>query len=574
MIVENRRSYVVAAMTVAVAALLLSSCGGPGLPELSVDQGGLGVFNALPLFRWVSSVSANVKDAEYTLNDGATWTPVGPGISEFRPDAPLPAGSYTLSLRYRTWSGWSDSAAESFTVQEIFAYTPDDTYYDEHQWALPLIDMPLAWGVLDEIFPNRDEVVVAVIDTGYLDHPDLLANINTTDGYDFIADIPMANDGDGIDPDAHDAGDDVGDGYGNSWHGTSVAGNIAAVTDNATGIAGVAREKITIMPLRVLGKGGGYTYDIAQAVLYAAGLSNDSGTVPVTPAKIANLSLGGGELDPALELVFQQVIEAGLIVVAASGNASYDPEWEPVGYPASSEYTIAVGAIGQTSDVSYYSQMGAELDVVAPGGDLSLGPQTGVLLPSAYSDATYPTVPADYIYVFIQGTSFACPHVAGALALLVAIDPTLKLETARDLLRRSGSNMDEPLIPGLFEIGILNMASLIELRFGGRIATSIDRPIFNWAEGFSVTGPGATSAVAQVPESERDPHSLIVQMARSGEAALGALGGMSGVRSIQGRTELRLVRLESDIDLKAMREALLADPEIQSVYYNYRYHPL
>ena len=155
--------HAVATMTVAAAALLLSSCGGAGSPELSVAQGELGVFNALPLFMWTSSVAANIKDAEYTLDDGATWIPIGPGVSEFRPDAPLPAGSYTLSLRYRTWSGWSDSAAESFTVQEISAYAPNDTYYDADQWALPLIDMPLAWGVLDALFPGRDEVVVAVV---------------------------------------------------------------------------------------------------------------------------------------------------------------------------------------------------------------------------------------------------------------------------------------------------------------------------------------------------------------------------------------------------------------------------
>ena len=548
-------------------------------PTVTVDQGGLGVFNALPRFAWVATSSASVKDAEYSLNGGETWVRIGPGVRESRPDAPLAAANYTLQLRVRSWSGWSDSASVEFTVQAIAGYQPNDTYYLEHQWALPLIDMPLAWGVIDALFPNRQDVVVAVIDTGYLNHPDLLANINESDGYDFISDLATANDGNLLDPDAHDAGDDVGDGYGNSWHGTSVAGTIAAVTHNAAGVAGVARDKVTVMPLRVLGKGGGYTYDIAQALLFAAGLLNDSGTMPATPAKIANLSLGGGGVDSYMEQILQQVTEAGLIVVAASGNDSDDPSWVSVGYPASSRYTIAAGSIGQYSDVAYYSQMGAELDVVAPGGDLSLGPQTGVLLPSADPGATYPPAPAEYNYAFIQGTSFACPYVSGALAVLATLDTTLDLESARDLLKRSGSNLDDPLIPGLFEIGILNVASLMELHFGGRIATSIERPIFNWVEGMASGAPMSAvrtqPKISVRPEPDADQGSLIVRFVDSATAPEMVLSRVAGIRDLRGPgTTSRLVLLEQDSDLESIRRALLADPAVEAVHYNYRYQPL
>jgi subtilisin family serine protease len=561
-----------------LATLLFVSCGGATSPTLVVDQGELGPYNALPLFSWNPTSTASIKEAEYSL-DGVTWVPIGPSVREFRPDAPLPAGDYTLQLHTRSWSGWSDLTEVTFTVQEIAGYQPNDTFYAQYQWALPMIDMPLSWSVLDELFPDRGSVVVAVIDTGYLDHPDLVANINEADGFDFIEDTVTANDGDGIDPDAHDAGDDFGDGYGNSWHGTSVAGTIAAVTNNATGVAGVAREKVTIMPLRVLGVGGGWTYDIAQALLYAAGLPNDSGGVPDTTAKIANLSLGGGGSDPYMDEVLEQVTEAGLIVVAATGNSSDDPVWAPVGYPALSPFTIAAGSVGMTSDVAYYSQMGAELDVVAPGGDLSLGGETGVLLPSAESTATYPPNPAEYNYAFIQGTSFACPYVSGALAVLVAIDPTLDLATARDLLRRSGSNLDDPLIPGLFEIGILNMASLMELHFGGRIATSIERPLFSWVRTMvadSQVYPETTSGQgAPPPEAEKDQGSLIVRFANPEEGPAEALARVAGVRSIRGAMgSTRLIELEPAVNLESIRETLLADPAVQAVYYNYRYQPL
>ena len=585
------RSSLSTAHVIAVLFLLvlpLASCGAPDPPQLAVDQGGLGVHNALPLITWSPTASARARDAEYSLDGGATWTPVAPGVSEFRPDDPLPAGSYTVTLRYQTISGWSAEASADFTVQNVSPYAPDDEYYAQYQWNLPLIDMPLAWGLLDALFADRDSVVVAVVDTGYLDHPDLVGNVNGAQGYDFIRDIyetDVENDGTGgIDPDAHDAGDDVGDGWGNSWHGTSVAGTIAAVTDNATGVAGVAREKVRILPMRALGVGGGYTYDIAQCIRYAAGLDNDSGTYPVTAAKIINLSLGGGFVtDAYMDTAMQAATDAGAIVVAATGNASDEPDWERVGSPANSPWTIAAGAIGDSSDVSYYSQMSAEVDVVAPGGAMYL--DDGVLLPSADPNINPPTL-GTYGYYFMQGTSFACPHVAGALAILASIDPDLDLQTARDLLRRSGSNLDEPLIPGLFEIGILNMASLLELHLGGRIASTVERPIFNWVaelglDAAPVPDPGpadshATGRRAPPAAADRDETTLIVQFMPDAVAAgSGRATRVAGVQSLQGRTgRARLIALEPGADLEATREALLADPAVEAVYYNYRYYPL
>jgi subtilisin family serine protease len=558
------------------AGALLASCGELGPLAVTVSSGTLGQYNAMPVISWEVGGSA-VTRVQYSWDSGETWVELGPAVPSFRPDEPLAAGTHTVTVRYRAAGSWSEPVSETFTVVAVNASTPDDEYYAEFQWALPMVDMPLAWGLIDVLYPSRDGVVVAVVDTGYLDHPDLLANIDTVNDYDFIADVPTANDGGGLDGDAHDAGDDEGDGFGNSWHGTSVGGAIAAVTNNGSGIAGLARENVTILPLRALGVGGGLSYDIAQAVLYAAGLENDSLTTPAVPAKIINLSLGGGVFDPVLDSAMQDATAAGSIVVAASGNASDDPNWFGVGYPASSEYAIAAGSVGQLSDMAYYSQIGSALDVVGPGGDLSLGPQTGVLLPSADAFQSFP--PSTYLYAFIQGTSFACPYVAGALAVLATVDPSLDLDTARSLLRRSSSDLTEPFVPGQFEVGILNVAGLFEVHLDGRIASEVERPVFS-VRAASVDGTQsvATGRLSRspAPQSEappaefRDQSTLIVVL--RDDRVVPAVAGVASARGTTGN--MRLITVEPGSSLQTVRDQLLSRSEVSEVHYNYRYRPL
>ncbi|NNJ95209.1 MAG: S8 family serine peptidase, partial [Halobacteria archaeon] len=151
---------------------------------------------------------------------------------------------------------------------------PLDQYYPL-QWHYPLINLPQAW----DITTGSSNVTVAVIDTGVLSaHPDLQGQL--VPGFDFISDPFNANDGDGIDADPSDPGDSgVG---GSSYHGTHVAGTVAAATNNTDGVSG-SSWATRIMPLRVLGLNGGTTYDIRQAIRYAAGLSNDSGMTPAQP---------------------------------------------------------------------------------------------------------------------------------------------------------------------------------------------------------------------------------------------------------------------------------------------------
>jgi len=217
---------------------------------------------------------------------------------------------------------------------------PDDEYYPM-QWHYPLIHLPQAWEVWEslEASTGTSEVIVAVIDTGILsNHPDIDPD-SLVDGYDFISKTSISLDGDGMDSNPEDPGDDL-EGR-SSFHGTHVAGTIGAATNNATGVAGIARN-CKIMPLRVLGNGGGLASDIRQAIYYAAGLSYKSGPVPSKRADIINLSLGGSSYSDLDQQAIYDARAEGVIIIAAAGNyASSDPM-----YPAAYEGVISVSSVG------------------------------------------------------------------------------------------------------------------------------------------------------------------------------------------------------------------------------------
>lgn len=315
---------------------------------------------------------------------------------------------------------------------------PNDPYY-RHQWHYPFIGLPQAW----DITTGDNDVVVAVIDTGVVtDHPDLAARMmrdarNRPVGFDFIADPHMADDGDGIDADPYDAGD--GDSVGtSSFHGTHVAGTIGADTNNADGVAGVMWHG-SILPIRVLGRGGkGSINDIAQGIRYAAGLANVSGTVPPKRADVINLSLGTPNedcgpyppVDTATRTAIEDAIGTGAIVVVAAGNDNC--HWpDPM---TTIEGVVSVGATDQGGRAPY-SNFGAELDVVAPGGNMDAHADgdawpDGVLSASA-EDSEGETKSS---YVFSEGTSMAAPHVAGVFGLMLSVNPDLEPTDINHLL--------------------------------------------------------------------------------------------------------------------------------------------
>jgi serine protease len=300
--------------------------------------------------------------------------------------------------------------------------TPNDPYYGL-QWHYPLINLPQAWDFTTGT-PASGDVVVAVIDTGVmLAHADLSAKllrdgVGNVVGYDFVSNIASSNDGDGIDPNANDPGDESTPSS-SSWHGTHVAGTVAAGSDNGVGVSGVSWGA-RIMPVRVIGKNGGSSYDVMQGIRYAAGMANDSGTLPARRADIINLSLGCQNCFSASEqTLFNQVRAAGVIVVAAAGNESTSQ----LLYPASYAGVVSVSAVAIDSSRAPYSNFGSMIDVAAPGGDISRDRNA-----DGYADGILSTLVSSSLgsdYRFYQGTSMAAPQIAGVVALMKAVHPGL-----------------------------------------------------------------------------------------------------------------------------------------------------
>ena len=308
-------------------------------------------------------------------------------------------------------------------------------------------------------------------DTGVLlAHPDLQGRL--VSGYDFISDSILALDGDGIDDDPDDPGDRSPGG--SSFHGTHVAGTIAAATNNGTsGVAGVTWAT-GIMPLRALGRGGaGTSYDILQAVRYAAGLENDSDTTPERPADVINLSLGGSASSQSEQDVFTAARSAGVVIVAAAGNESSSQ----ASYPAAYDGVISVSAVDINSSLAPYSNFGSTVDVAAPGGNTAKD-----LNGDGYPDGVLSTAGDDsagsinFVYKFYQGTSMATPHMAGVAALMKAVYPSLTPAQLDNLLATGSitkdigdAGRDDSFGYGLIDAGkAVNAAS--ELSSGGAAA--------------------------------------------------------------------------------------------------------
>jgi serine protease len=299
-------------------------------------------------------------------------------------------------------------------------FTPNDPQYS-NQWdyfdATGGMRVPAAWDKSTGAGIN-----VAVIDTGYRPHADLSGQI--LPGYDFITSSTIANDGNGRDSDASDPGDwtpagSCGSGVpaqdeASSWHGTHVAGTIAAKTNNGVGVAGVAYGA-KIVPARVLGRCGGYTSDIADAIIWASG-----GTVTGVPAnanraRVLNLSLGGtGSCDTTTQNAINSARSRGSVVVVAAGNSNVNASTSS---PANCQGVIAVAATNRAGGKASYSNYGTNVTVAAPGGDT-----TGGIL-STLNTGT--STPAGDTYAYYMGTSMATPHVAGVVALMLAKNPNL-----------------------------------------------------------------------------------------------------------------------------------------------------
>ncbi|WP_444893573.1 S8 family peptidase [Microbulbifer sp. TRSA001] len=344
--------------------------------------------------------------------------------------------------------------------------TPNDTSY-LNQWhyyeSTGGINLPSAWDIT-----QGEGAVIAVLDTGYRPHPDLIDNL--LPGYDMIWDTFVSVDGDGRDSDATDPGDwytdkacgddpDIPSESDSSWHGTHVAGTIAGVTNNNMGIAGVA-YKAKIVPVRVLGRCGGYSSDIADGIIWGAGGTVAGLPTNPHPAQVINMSLGGyGSCGTTYQNAIDTARSLGATVVVAAGNKSSNARLYS---PASCDGVVTIAATSRSGGLSYYSNYGNVVDVAAPGGAQSYYDDPNGILSTHNSGATDPGSDS---YFYSQGTSMAAPHVAGVAALLYSADPSLTPDEVETILTDSARSF--PSSCSGCGAGIVDAAAAVAMANGG-----------------------------------------------------------------------------------------------------------
>lgn len=316
---------------------------------------------------------------------------------------------------------------EPDAIMTATGLNPADALYSQ-QWGFTGthgMRVPGAWD-----YNTGSGTVVAVLDTGITAHPDLDRNVVA--GYDFISSSTAARDGNGRDANPRDEGDwyaagecgspQAGD---SSWHGTHVAGTVAAVTDTQ-GVVGVA-PNAKIQPVRVLGKCGGSLSDIADAIIWASGGSVAGVPVNSNPADVINMSLGGsGTCGTTYQNAINAAVNRGVPVVVAAGN-----ENQPAANarPANCSNTITVAASTSSGARSSFSNYGSAVDVTAPGSSIISTVNRGTTTPTTAGHASY------------NGTSMATPHVAGLTALMLAQKPGITPAQVESTLKSTARPM-------------------------------------------------------------------------------------------------------------------------------------
>lgn len=383
--------------------------------------------------------------------------------------------------------------AEPDRLKHPLFVIPNDPSYTSRQWNLFVpspqnlggANLPNAWG----ISAGSNTVTVAVLDTGYRPHQDFGAVM--LPGYDFISDVPTANDGDGRDADAQDPGDWITGAENiaftspfyacgaldsrnrpvnkltpSSWHGTHVAGTIAAQMNNGIGIAGVS-PNIQLLPVRVLGKCGGYDSDIIDGMRWAAGLAVAGVPSNPHPAQVLNMSLGGGggPCSAAYQSAVTDIVKAGKVIVVASGNDGAST----IGPPSNCTGVIAVTAHAIDGDNAWYATIGPGTTISAPGGDC--GGMNANCIAAHYpgifslinSGTTTPVAsPGGDTYTAYSGTSMATPHVAAVAALMLSVNPALTPAQISAYLQSSarphppGTICTQPANSGMCGAGLLD----------------------------------------------------------------------------------------------------------------------
>lgn len=315
--------------------------------------------------------------------------------------------------------------------------------------AVASINATKAW----ELSTGSSTVVVAVLDTGVRpEHPDLAGRL--LKGYDMVIESTTANDGDGRDADASDPGDWVTQGESetrtselagceasnSSWHGTQTASLIGAASNNGVGMVGVAWG-VKLLPVRVLGKCGGYDSDIIAGMMWAAGLPVPGLPTNPNPARVINMSLGAsGSCSQSYREAVNSITtkENPAVIVASAGNSS----GHAVGTPANCPGVIAVAGLRHIGTKVGFSDLGPEITISAPGGNcVNTGANATCLYPLLTASNTGTTVPVSSSYTdsfrISVGTSFSAPLVAGTVALMLSAQPILTPSMVKSMLQSS-----------------------------------------------------------------------------------------------------------------------------------------
>lgn len=347
-----------------------------------------------------------------------------------------PQGTNASSIEWALNRLGSDPAVE-YALEDkrvqVHTTTPNDPSFSS-QWYLRAgpagSNFQAAWSR----FTGSASTVVAVIDTGVLaTHPDLIGRV--LPGYDFIANVATANDGDARDPNATDSGNWISQSDRNTsqfsncsvrnsnWHGTFVASLIASNTNDGYGIAG-ADQSAKILPVRVLGKCGGTISDMVDGMRWSAGLDVPGVPRNTTPAQVLNLSLGSPSFCSSFEQnAVNQIRAQGSVIVAAAGNGGGRAD-----SPARCNGVIGVAALDDDGLKTPYSASGTGVNIAAPGGwnRFMVGAGNAGTTTAGAHNLTQKT-----------GTSFAAPLVAAAAGLLKGLNPMLAPDEIADILNRS-----------------------------------------------------------------------------------------------------------------------------------------
>ncbi|MFI5311870.1 MAG: S8 family serine peptidase, partial [Gemmatimonadales bacterium] len=400
----------------------------------------------------------SVADAMAALRNDAS-------IESVAPDDILPMLDSYVATPFEPPVVKSSAPSTSALAGAVAGLLPNDPLLFPELWHYNMVGAPRAWAKTT----GSANVLVAVVDVGVrFDHPAVSANF-TNDGYNFVtagnrlttaqpicggaATTLLPEAGYGPDPTAPDDLEFTGTCWSRSTigdHGLHVSGTIGAVGNDGVGTVGI-NWQVKIRPVRVLDiTGSGSFFDIAQGVLYAAGLaaSNGAGGTVTAPSRAAiiNMSLGGYGTSTVLANAVAAASNAGSLIIASAGNDETNFQAIPASYPS----VVAVSALGPDLQLAGYTNVGSNVSLAAPGGEFRTSGSAGV------ASTTWNYVTSSPGYAYYEGTSMAAPHVSGVAALVVAANPGLTNAQLRDRLQSTAVHLGGPGRDDRYGFGLVN----------------------------------------------------------------------------------------------------------------------